>query len=467
MPVWEYLENGGKHAELIWARRSGKDEVALHRTACAAFERVATYWHMLPEASQARKAIWDAVNPHTGKRRIDEAFPAEIRATTREQEMMIKFVNGSTWQVVGSDNFNSLVGSPPAGIVYSEWALANPSARAYLRPILKENGGWQIFITTPRGNNHAKRTYEAAKNQPGAFAQLLTALDTGAMTQAELDAELQVYIDDFGEDAGTSKFEQEYMCSFDAALLGAYYGGEMRKVEQEGRVCRVDADPSYPVHTAWDLGYSDDTGIWWYQVVRGEARVLEYYGSSGKDPRHYFEQIVGRKIENDDWFMDGVSIRWGEEIKGLEHRRSYRYGWHNLPHDARAKTFASMGRSVQEMAWKALGTDRVRIVPSLSLQDGIQAVRSMLPRCVFDRVRTEFGVDALKQYQREWDDDKKCFRDRPRHDWTSHPADGFRMLAISWREEIKDIPNPEPEFKHAGNMTFNDILQRQRRRNRE
>jgi len=135
----------------------------MHRTAVAAFERVGNYWHMLPEYSQARKAIWDAVNPHTGRRRIDEAFPKELRRRTRDHEMQIEFVNGSSWQVVGSDNFNSLVGSAPAGIVYSEWALANPNARAYLRPIIAENRGWQIFITTPRGRNHAYTTLRAAQ----------------------------------------------------------------------------------------------------------------------------------------------------------------------------------------------------------------------------------------------------------------------------------------------------------------
>lgn len=446
LAAWNYLENDGKHAELIWARRSGKDEVALHRTACAAFERVASYWHMLPQANQARKAIWDAINPHTGKRRIDEAFPQELRATTKEQEMMIKFVNGSTWQVVGSDNFNSLVGSPPAGIVYSEWALANPSARAYLRPIIKENGGWQIFITTPRGNNHARRTYEAAKLEPGAFAQLLTVTDTGAMTAEQMQAELKVYIDDFGIDAGTAKFEQEYMCSFDAALLGAYYGAEMRLLEARGGVRRVDHNPEYPVYTAWDLGYSDDTGIWWYQVIAGEVHVLEYYGANGKGPQHYFEQIFGRKIANDDWFLDGREVKWGADIEGLEPRRAYDYAMHSLPHDARAKTFASMGRSVQEMAWKALGNNKVRIVPGLSVQDGIQAARSMLPRTYFDSVRCVDGVDALKQYQREWDDDKKVFREIPRHDWTSHAADAFRMLGIVWSEVAKPAAPQPPKF---------------------
>lgn len=166
-PAWDYLESGGLHAELTWHRRSGKDEICMHRTACAAFERKANYWHMLPEYGQARKAIWDAVNPHTGIRRIDEAFPQELRKATRNHEMSIEFLNGSTWQLVGSDNYNSLVGSTPAGIVYSEWALSDPQVRAYLRPIIAENKGWQIFITTPRGRNHAYTTLQAAKRRQG------------------------------------------------------------------------------------------------------------------------------------------------------------------------------------------------------------------------------------------------------------------------------------------------------------
>jgi hypothetical protein len=139
--LWQYLEHGGKRADVAAHRRWGKDDIALNRAACAAFERVGTYWHMLPEAAQARKAIWDAINPHTGRRRIDEAFPKELRANTREQDMLIRFVNGSTWQVLGSDNYDSLVGSPPVGVVFSEWALAKPDAWTYTRPILAENGG--------------------------------------------------------------------------------------------------------------------------------------------------------------------------------------------------------------------------------------------------------------------------------------------------------------------------------------
>jgi hypothetical protein len=161
--LWNYLASGGKRAVALWHRRAGKDDVCLHWAAVSVMEKPATYWHMLPEAAQARKAIWEAVNPHTGIRRIDEAFPHEIRETTREQEMMIKFKNGATWQVVGSDNYNSLIGSPPYGVIYSEWSVGDPSSWAYLRPILAENGGWAMFIYTARGKNHGYSMYNIAK----------------------------------------------------------------------------------------------------------------------------------------------------------------------------------------------------------------------------------------------------------------------------------------------------------------
>jgi len=153
--VWEYLARGGRHAVIIAHRRWGKDDVALHHTACAAHERVANYIHMLPEYEQARKAIWTAVNPHTGKRRIDEAFPEALRARTLDDEMFIGFKNGSSWQIAGSDRYNKIVGASFAGIVYSEYALGNPAAQGYFTPMLMENAGWELCITTPRGRNHA------------------------------------------------------------------------------------------------------------------------------------------------------------------------------------------------------------------------------------------------------------------------------------------------------------------------
>ena len=424
--AWAYLERGGRHAELIFHRRAGKDEICLHWAAIAAHKRPASYWHMLPMASQARKAIWEAINPHSGKRRIDEAFPQALRETTRENEMLIKFKSGSTWQVVGSDNFNSLVGSPPAGITVSEWALANPAARAYLRPILAENGGWQLYITTPRGKNHAHDTFRAAERDMAAgkdvFAQRLSVYDTGALSAETVAAERAAYQADYGIQAGDALFRQEYLCDFDAAILGAYYGEEMELADSQGRVCEVGYDPSLDVHTAWDLGWSDDLAIWFFQVHRGEIRLLKYRGTNHETP---------------------------EETAAYLHGLGYRYGDHWLPHDARPKTFASGGRSVVEQLF-AMGI-RGRIVPSLSIQDGIQAVRKVLPNCWFDADGCDEGISALKAYHREYDTERRIFSQNPvaKH-WSKHGADAFRMLALAYREMAPEPKVQPPRF-------FNDL----------
>jgi len=431
MGLWRYLENGGRHAEALWHRRAGKDEILLHWGAVASHQRVATYWHMLPMASQARKAIWEAINPHSGKRRIDEAFPHELRETTRENEMLIKLKVGSTWQVVGSDNFNSLVGSPPAGVVCSEWALANPSARAYLRPILAENGGWQAYITTPRGKNHAYNTFAAAEADMRAgkdvFAERLSVFDTKAMDAETIERERAAYIADYGQDAGDALFRQEYLCDWDAAILGAYYGAEMRIALDQGRITELDYDPDLKVHTAWDLGWTDDTAIWFFQVHRGEVRVIDYYSASGKDIPTIAEAL------------------WN---------KGYAYGDHWLPHDARPKTLAANGRSIVEQLF-ALGI-RGKIVPSLSLQDGVQAARKMFPRVWFDEGRCHEGIECLRQYRREYDSDKRVFRDKPLHDWTSHGADAFRMMGIAWRE-MAPAAKPEPP-RFFNDLTANEVF---------
>jgi hypothetical protein len=421
MPLWNYLEKGGKEAVAVWHRRAGKDEVGLHRACVAAHERIATYWHMLPEANQARKAIWDAINPKSGKRRIDEAFPIEIRETTREQEMFIKFKCGSTWQVVGSDNYNSLIGSPPAGIVYSEWSVAKPAARAFLRPIIAENNGWELFIYTPRGRNHGLTTLEAAKAKSTSFAQVLTADHTKTLSQELLANELASYISQFGPDQGEAFFSQEYYCAFNAAILGAYYGKDIRDAEKQGRITEVPYDEGAKVYTAWDLGYHDDTAIWFYQVIGGEIHLIDFYSASGLKIEHYAEHVLSKP---------------------------YRYAKHYLPHDAKAKTLSSGGKSIIEQLGSFLDYKNMAIVPDLSVQDGIQAVRLMYPRCWFDEEKTHEGIEALRQYQREYDDDKKAFKDRPRHDWTSHCADAFRYLAIAWKEEAKPEQLAKPKFWH-------------------
>jgi len=465
MGFWSYLERGGTRAVEIAHRRWGKDEICLHWAAVAAMKRPATYWHMLPQAAQARKAIWEAVNPHTGKRRIDEAFPMEIRSSTREQEMMIRFVNGATWQVVGSDNFNALVGSPPLGVVFSEFALANPAAWAYLRPILLENGGWAAFITTPRGKNHAYKLLKTAEASEDWWGEVSSADDTGVFTPEQLESERTEMVELFGEDAGDAFFQQEYHCSFEAAVLGAYYSKELAAARRAHRVTKVPHDPDYPVYTAWDIGYSDDTSIWFYQVIAGEVRILECYTAHGEAPDHFVGQMVGRKCEMD--IIGGkISFRFGEDIPGLEHRKAYRYAMIWLPHDGKAKTFAAQGKSVQEQLSAHFGWACVRIVPSLSLQDGIQAARALLKKAWIDEEGCADGIAALESYRREYDPEKRMFRDQPLHDWSSHLSDAFRMMAVAWREPPPAAP-PTEIARFPQHRTMNEIIARQTRRRAE
>lgn len=413
-PLWDYLERGGKRAIEIAHRRWGKDDVVLHRTAIAAHERVATYWHCLPEYEQARKAIWNAVNPHTGIRRIDEAFPPEIRESKDEQQMFIRFRNGSTWQVIGSDRYNSLVGAGVAGVVFSEWALANPSAWGYIRPMMEENNGWACFITTPRGRNHAKSLYDLAEKNPNWFAEVSNIHKTGALTQEQLDESLKEYAALYGEDIGRAQFEQEYLCSFNAAILGAFYAREMLAVRSEGRIREVLPVPGQPVHTAWDIGVRDDTSIWWFQVYAGKVYVLDCYTASGVGVDHYAEVIEAR---------------------------GYKRGVDYVPHDAKVKEWGTGKTRVETMRQFGLNP---HLIPLATKLDGINAVRRLLPNCVFDPRCEDHGIAALEQYRREWDDEKKTFRANEVHDWTSHLADAFRYLALAWRGAPRIEERPKP-----------------------
>ena len=404
MPLWNYLENGGKRAIQLAHRRWGKDDVALHNTACQAVKRPGNYWHMLPEYGQARKAIWDAVNPRTGIRRVDEAFPLAIRESTRTQDMMIKLKGGSTWQLIGSDNFNSLVGSPPIGIVFSEFAIANPASWNYLRPILAENDGWAVFITTPRGKNHAYSLYEFAKEDPAWFAGLVTSDESDVFTKEQLAQELAELISELGPEEGMAFFRQEYYCSFDTLISGSYYGSIIDLADTDGRICNVPYDPALPVITAWDLGMGDSTGIWFIQDAKTEYRIIDYYEASGEGFSYY-----------------------AKYLKELP----YDYSEHIMPHDIRVRELGT-GKSRYESA-QALGIRPITICPSLPVDDGINAVRNVLSKCYFDKKKTAQGLEGLRCYHKEYDEKRKEYKNKPYHDWTSHPSDAFRMFAIGHR----------------------------------
>jgi phage terminase large subunit len=414
--AWDAWTAGIKRLLLVWHRRSGKDDLALHLTAVAAHQRVANYWHCLPEYTHARRAIWEAINPHSGLRRIDEAFPKWSRKSTNETTMTITFNNGSIWKLVGSDDPDSLVGAPPAGIVFSEWAVSNPSAWGYLAPILAENGGWAIFITTPRGRNHVHTMWQGVRDDPDWFCERLAVNETNFPLEL-IEKQRKEYHAIFGQDAGDALIEQEYYCSFEAAILGAVWGREMADAEKQGRLCSVQLDPTIPIHTAWDLGKSQNMAIWVFQVTAERIHVID--------------------------FLKGFGLGFPSFVAELE-RRGYKGGDDWVPHDAKVTELGTEKSRVETLI--ALGR-KPRLVPNLGIADGINAARLALPRCYFDETACKEGLEALRQYRAEWDDKKKAFTDTQVKDWASHPADAFRYMSVAWQMIKGDVEPQDPVEK--------------------
>lgn len=392
----------------VWHRRAGKDEIALHHTAKAAHKRVGNYWHMLPEASQARKAIWDAINPHTGRKRIDEAFPFELRRKTVDHEMKIEFHVGSIWQVVGSDNFNSLIGSPPVGVVYSEWAVADPRANGFLRPILAENGGWSLFIYTSRGYNHGFSTYEAAKKDPTAFAQLLTADDTSVFSRELLKNERRAYQEEYGKHEGDALFRQEYYCDFSAANIGAILGRYIEDAEKDGRITddlEIEKDGA-PIEVSGDIGFRDAAAWWWWQPRYDGFALIDYDEDIGMDAQEWIPRL---------------------ESKGYEIGKIW------LPHDALSRNMA-WRHSVFEQFSSHFGPNHVTVLPQGSIQDRINAARTVSRDCYFHRSRTADGLNSLRSWQYAYDQEHRVYSKQPLHDWASNGADAYSYGAQAMKE---------------------------------
>ena len=235
-------------------------------------------------------------------------------------------------------------------------------------------------------------------------------------------------------------------------LEGAIYANELRAVYDEKRVLDVEFDPNVPVHTAWDIGHTDDTAIWWFQVVMNEVHILECISFSGGDPSYFASQILGKKVFVN--IEDGrIKINEGEDIPELAHRREYQYGVHWLPHDARAKTFSAHGKSTQQQLQAAIGN--IRITPSLSREDGIKVARTTFPNCYFDKTGCSEGLKALRKYRRELQKDEISLQLNPKHDWSSNLSDGFRYLAIVWHQSKGYIEEVNPR-RDSYDLDFDD-----------
>jgi len=423
----DFHERKQRWAVIVAHRRCGKTVACINELIYRALtenKENGRYFYLAPYLSQSKSIAWDYL--------VRYAQP--VLAKANQSELWIELINGSRIRLFGADNENSLRGNYCDGIILDEYADIRPSVWGQIiRPLLADRNGmgghktWAVFIGTPKGHNAFYDVYHNASKDSDWYVKVLRASQTGLLEKSELEDAAKMMTQD--------QYLQEFECDFESAILGAFYGKEMRQLTDQNRILDIEYDPMFPVHTAWDLGYSDDTAIWWFQVVHGEIRCLDYHSSNGQPIAFYTGIIQIREAE-----------------------RGYVYGTHYLPHDARAKTLAS-NRSIIEQLSDKITLKSMKIVPMLSLQDGIQATRLALTRAWFDH-KCEDGIECLRQYQRLYDEDSKSFRDKPKHDWTSHGADAFRMLSIAWKEEAK-LPHKDDSitglFVGKTEVSLNDL----------
>jgi phage terminase large subunit len=379
----------------------------------------ARFGYVAPLYNQAKDIAWIYV------KRLTCDIPG---VQLNESELRADFPNGARVRLYGADNPDRLRGGYFDGCILDEYADMRPSVWGeVIRPMLMDRGGWAAFIGTPKGRNEFHRVFQRATDDPAWFALLLKASESGLISAEE--------IEDARKELTPEQFEQELECSFEAAILGAYWGKELAQAERDGRITDLPWEPSLPVHTSWDLGIGDSTAIWFWQVAGSEVRVIDHYENHGQGLGHYASVLASKP---------------------------YRYGDDWVPHDARVKELGTGRTRVETLI--SLGRNP-KIVPAHKIMDGINAVRLTLPRMWFDRFKCADGIEALRQYQSEFDEKARTFKDNPKHDWTSHTSDAMRYLAIAYRE-IKAPPAPKPEKTPVNPMTMAELESFYERKNR-
>ena len=387
-------------------RRCGKTVACINDLIKRAIQEGKTdghYAYLAPFYSQVKSVAWDYLL----------RYSAPVRARANASELWVELINGAKIRLFGSDNPDALRGMYMDGVILDEYADMKPRLWGeVIRPLLADRGGWAVFIGTPKGHNEFFHLYEDAIGDDRWHVTMLKASKTGLLPPDELQ--------DAQRSMTPEQYAQEFECSFEAAIIGAYYGRELAAASDDGRIVSVPYDPSLRVHTAWDLGISDSMTIWFFQQAGREIRFIDYYEASGHGLDHYAKELD---------------------------KRGYLYGKHYAPHDIKVRELGT-GKSRLEVARK-LGLN-FTVVRDIGIKDGIDAARLMLPRCIFDREKCGQGLEALKQY-REKVDEKRGVSLGPLHDWTSHAADAFRMAAVAINEKPEIMrPSIETELHWMG-----------------
>jgi hypothetical protein len=381
-----------KSAVVVWHRRAGKTVMCIADLIEKALRNpleMPQYSYIAPTYKQAKKVAW----------RYLKKLAEPVTKKVMESELSVELINGAVISLFGADNPDSLRGLYHDGVIIDEYGDIAPMLYGeIIAPAVADRDGWVVFIGTPKGPNHFYELYKDAANDPDWFNSTLRASESGVFSAERLNRIKKQP----GMDEDT--YNQEFECDFHAANKGAYYAKQLNELEAAGHMGLFPWDPSKPVITAWDIGWSDDTSIWFAQIHGKEIHIIDFWTGS----QYALEEVL-------------------DELQELPY--VYEPFW--LPHDAKNKSFQT-GKSTRELMWAAGA--KTQQVPELSVQDGITAVRATLPKVYFntgnENVR-KYGLPALIMYQREYDEVKRVYRQKPRHDWASNPADAFRYLCLA------------------------------------
>lgn len=409
-----FHDRSERWACIVAHRRAGKTVACINeliRAALTCDKREPRFAYLAPYYTQAKDVAWSYLKHYSAP------IPGIV---VNESELRVDYPNGGRVRLYGADNYDRLRGLYLDGVVLDEPADMDPRAwPEVIRPALADRQGWACFIGTPKGRNAFWEIWDNAKS--GWFRAMMRASETGLVSQSELD--------DLKAMLTPEQYEQELECSFEAAILGAYYGKEIKDAEAKGRITSVPYDAALLVHTAWDLGIGDSTAIWFFQVAHDGLRMIDHYENHNQPLAHYV---------------------------GVLEAKPYRYAQDWVPHDAKVRELGT-GRTRIETLMEL--NRKPSLVPNHTIMDGINAARVSFPRIWFDEVRCRYGLEALRQYRADYDEKVKAFKNTPKHDWTSHTADAFRYAAMAWRELV---PQPKPKDAMAELLrprTMNEILE--------
>jgi phage terminase large subunit len=368
-------------------RRMGKTVCAINQLIHSALKcekKSPQFAYIAPTYGQAKRIAWNYL--------VDYTRP--LGGTANVSELRVDFM-GRRISLYGADNPDSIRGIYLDGVVIDEIGDVHPSLfTEVIRPALSDRLGWALFIGTPKGANHFKelRDFADDSSNDGWTLREFKASETGLIPEEELK--------DAQKAMGDNKYQQEFEVSFDSPIIGSYYGELIKDISSRNHVREIPSESATGKFTAWDLGVSDSTSIWVIETIGGEVRLMDYFEDAGKGLDHYVE------------YLD---------------TNGYRDYTHILPHDVAVRELQT-GKSRYEFLTDAgLNID---IAPKSSVEDGIQAVRRMLPNCWFNESTTKHGLECLRNYRREFNEKLNTFMEKPKHDWSSHGADAFRYLAL-------------------------------------